>query len=298
MDTSNSPDKATPPPADFPLRATHTRHNATLPPKAALRATPGQFDWIRMHPSFSSPGGSSSTSPSTLNTADRRVSTNSNHASPFENNSRGAPERPPHRPDHLKSTTPAIAPRPPPRIKQRTTHASSYPDISSGPSSNPNSSTLFARPNIPPTDAQPQLNTSLHENDWRKQFRLVASNPNQPNSQSSLGYPSRPVPTQQMPSYESGQIAFNGSPGGPSRGWSDPSSLGLPRSQQRTVKRTEKSKPPTKGPLRISSIIPSLDPTHLESIDPRLIEVDAPNPRRRSLSQATSEDNESTDEDR
>jgi hypothetical protein len=55
---------------------------------------------------------------------------------------------------------------------------------------------------------------------------------------------------------------------------------------------------PMKGSLGISNSSPSTESTNLESIDPRLIEFDAVSTQKRIISQETSENGHSMDEER
>jgi hypothetical protein len=156
--------------------------------------------------------------------------------------------------------------------------APTYPDVSSGAGSNIDSANLFARSDIHPTYAQSPTHTSSYGNDWGRQY-----GPQSPNQ-----------PSQQMPL--SGQNLFNGFPDDVPHEVEE-STLGLSRSQQRAIKKTKKSKPPTKGPQSMPSEGAYHNATDLALIDPRLIQADASSPRRRSPSASSSEATDSTDED-
>jgi hypothetical protein len=260
----------------------------------ALRATPGQFDWIRMHPSFQTPAGSSE-SPPTLHPADTRGLPSPNHVSSFANDSTGTP----HRPTHLRPIEPLASLRQHPSIVSKMNHTSSYSDGFNNPSTNAQSPSLFAPAAHPNRQsANTQSDPLSHENDWIGQFRSPSS--------SSYSYQSThqsmAAPAQQMQNYDPrSQSNSNAPPSNldPSSNQSVSSAIqGLPRSIQNRFKRTQKSTWSTEGHRGGSSNSLSLDQNHLESIDPRLIEFDASLTQQRSQSQAASEDSEFTKEDR
>lgn len=147
MAQPNTPDNAAPP-----------------PPKVALRATPGQFDWISMHPCFSSQARTPSASPSPAK------STTQKYISPHDPPSRALSNISPRpaNPAPLSNADPPIDPRLlHPAIRQDYSY---FQNHSSGQASNTNYSSTAA-------PYQSQLSPNTHETTYVSSNQSIFKRP-------------------------------------------------------------------------------------------------------------------------